>query len=565
MPVPSGPAVPLLARPAEAVLFHRPTGPVTAAAFLAEAVRLAATLPAPLPDRTPGPVLNLCADRYGFALGFAACLLRGRVSLLTGDRSPAWLAGLAERFPGLIALSDSAVAAPVPVLPVSVLPVPVLPGSVMPGSAVAAQPARCGEPVAALPMIPADRLAAIVFTSGSTGEPVGHRKRWGALAARSRDAGRRFGLTAVQPAAIVGTVPPQHMYGFETTVLLPFHAAASSWCGPAFYPVDVAAALAACAAPRVLVTTPLQLRALLGADIAPPPLARVISATAPLDPAMADQAERRWGTEVWEIFGATEVGSIASRRTVAGPTWRCYPRVRLDPMPDPEPRTPESGMPEPRTSETGTQEPRTSGSGASGSGAPDGAGSGSVASNSAASDSAASDSAALDSAALDRDRDRATAAAADGPQAGGPGAPGCLVVVRAPFSVPFALNDRLDLLDSTRFRLLGRNGDLVKLGGRRASLAGLTRVLTGIAGVEDGIFVAPDDLETRPTARLLVFAVAPGLPAEAILAELRTRIDPLFLPRRVIRLDRLPRDPLGKLPARALAGLRARLPGGDPA
>lgn len=215
-------------------------------------------------------------------------------------------------------------------------------------------------------------------------------------------------------------------------------------------------------------------------------------------------------------------------------------------------------MPEPRTSETGTQEPRTSGSGASGSGAPDGAGSGSVASNSGASNSAASDSAALD-------RDRATAAAADGPQAGGPGAPGCLVVVRAPFSVPFALNDRLDLLDSTRFRLLGRNGDLVKLGGRRASLAGLTRVLTGIAGVEDGIFVAPDDLETRPTARLLVFAVAPGLPAEAILAELRTRIDPLFLPRRVIRLDRLPRDPLGKLPARALAGLRARLPGGDPA
>ncbi|HUZ62667.1 MAG TPA: AMP-binding protein, partial [Acetobacteraceae bacterium] len=417
-----------------------------------------------------------------------------------------------ERFPGLIALSDSAVAAPVPVLPVSVLPVPVLPGSVMPGSAVAAQPARCGEPVAAVPMIPADRLAAIVFTSGSTGEPVGHRKRWGALAARSRDAGRRFGLTAVQPAAIVGTVPPQHMYGFETTVLLPFHAAASSWCGPAFYPVDVAAALAACAAPRVLVTTPLQLRALLGADIAPPPLARVISATAPLDPAMADQAERRWGTEVWEIFGATEVGSIASRRTVAGPIWRCYPRVRLDAAPTAEPRTSDRNGPDRN--------------------GPDVAAS---------------------------DQDRATAWPADAEAA----APGSLAVVRAPFSVPFALNDRLDLLDATRFRLLGRNGDLVKLGGHRASLAGLTRILTGIAGVEDGIFVAPDDLETRPTARLLVFAVAPDLPAEAILAELRTRIDPLFLPRRVIRLDRLPRDPLGKLPARALAGLRARLAGGD--
>jgi acyl-coenzyme A synthetase/AMP-(fatty) acid ligase len=485
----------LVARPPGAVLFHRPDGPVTAAAFVADAVRLAAILP----EAKAGPVLNLCADRYSFALGFAACLLRGRVSLLTGDRSPAWLAGLMERFPGLVALSDRAAAAPVPVLPMPIVPV----------SALTPPPEGCDLAGIAVPSIPADRLAAIVFTSGSTGEPVGHRKCWGALAARSRDAGRRFGLVAAQPAAVVGTVPAQHMYGFETTVLLPFHAAASSWCGPAFYPVDIAAALAACAGPRVLVTTPLQLRALLGADSAPPPLARVISATAPLDPAMAEAAERRWGTEVWEIFGATEVGSIASRRTVAGSTWRCYPRVRLDPMPEP-----------------------------------------------GALDAASSDVA---------ESDAGSVGLAADPVAASPVAPGSLVVVRAPFSAPFPLSDRLDLLDPTRFRLLGRNSDLVKLGGRRASLAGLTRVLTGIAGVEDGIFVAPDDLETRPTARLLVFAVAPDLSAEAILAALRSRIDPLFLPRRVIRLDRLPRDPLGKLPARALAGLQTRLAGGETA
>ena len=464
MPGSSGQAVPLLARPAEAVLFHRPSGPVTAGTFLADAIRLAATLPAPGADAA-SPVLNLCADRYRFALGFAACLLRGRVSLLTGDRSPAWLAALAARFPGLIALADAATALPIPVVQ------------------VADPPAGEAGGIAAVPAIPADRLAAIVFTSGSTGEPVGHRKAWGALAARSIDAGRRFRLAAAQPAAVIGTVPPQHMYGFETTVLLPLHAPAASWCGPAFYPVDIAAALAACPPPRLLVSTPLQLRALLAADIAPPSLARVISATAPLDPALAAAAERRWGTEVWEIFGATEVGSIASRRTVAGPVWRSYPRVRFGPAPD----------------------------------------------------------------------------------AAGPAAPGGAVVVRAPFCAPFPLSDLLDLLDPTRFRLLGRNGDLIKLGGRRASLAGLTRILTGIPGVEDGIFVAPEDLESRPTARLLAFAVAPALPAEAILAELRTRIDPLFLPRRVVRLDRLPRDPLGKLPARAVAEMRARLAQGEPA
>ncbi len=433
--MPASSAVPLLARPPGAVLFRRPAGDVTAAAFLGAARALAARLP-------DAPLLNLCADRYHVALGLAAAALAGRISLFTGDRSPAWLAALAARHPGLAVLAET-------------------PG---PAGGAYISPVIEAPPDDTAPAhLPADRLVAIVFTSGSTGEPVGHRKPWGALAARSADAARRFRLAG---ASVVGTVPGQHMYGFETTVLLPFHAATASWCGPAFYPVDIAAALAACPAPRVLVTTPLQLRALLAAEVVLPPLARVISATAPLEPAMAASAEQAWSTEVWEIFGATEVGSIASRRIVAAAEWTLYPRVRL----------------------------------------------------------------------------RAEAE---------------LVCVIAPHTAPFPLNDRVELLGPAGFRLLGRGTDLVKLGGRRASLAGLTRILTNIEGVEDGLFVAPPDLETRPTARMLAFAVAPSLSAEAILAALRTRIDPVFLPRRVIRLDRLPRDPLGKLPARALEALRA--------
>ena len=472
-----GYSVPLLARAPGDILLRLPGQSVSAAAFLAAARALAARLPADGPPGAlvgaPGgvpigvPVVNLCTDRFGFALGFAACLLRGRVSLLLGDRSAPRLAALAAAYPGLHALID----APTPDL-------------ALPATMVGTEPpaaARSGEP---LPAFPADRLAAIVFTSGSTGEPVGHRKSWGALAARSIDAGRRFRLRPDRPAAIVATVPPYHMYGFETSVLLPLHAAAASWCGPAFYPVDVAAALAACPEPRVLVTTPLQLRALLAAPGSLPPLARVISATAPLPVEMAAAAEHRWGTEVWEIFGATEVGSIASRRTVAGEVWQSYPRVRL------------------RQSSAPARVP-------------------------------------------------AGVAADDDPPAAG-------VAVHAPHAMPWPLSDRLELCDPTRFRLLGRRTDLVKLGGRRVSLAGLTRILTGIEGVEDGVFVAPDDLETEPTARLLAFAVAPRLTSDDILAALRARIEPLFLPRRVVRVLRLPRDPLGKLPAGALAALRAQ-------
>ena len=49
------------------------------------------------------------------------------------------------------------------------------------------------------PEIAASRLAAVVFTSGSTGEPVAHHKLWGALAERSIDAAACFGMTASSP------------------------------------------------------------------------------------------------------------------------------------------------------------------------------------------------------------------------------------------------------------------------------------------------------------------------------------------------------------------------------
>ena len=444
----SDPLVPLVARRPDDILFRSARRVVTASQFLSDAGALADALP------EAARVLNLCEDRYAFAVAFGAALLRGQVSLLSSDRSPERLRGLAARHLGLYALVDD----------------PAWRGPLDPHLVC---PSGGDGRMTETPAIPATRLAAVVFTSGSTGEPVAHRKLWGALAARSRDAGRRFRMTVAHPASVVGTVPAQHMYGFETTVLLPLQAPASSWCGPAFYPEDVRAALVGAPERRVLVTTPLQIRALLQAGVDLPRLHRVISATAPLYAELAAEAERRWGTEVWEIFGATEVGSIASRRTVATEVWTTYPRVRLH-------------------------------------------------------------------------AGRTRAAEAE-------------MLVAGPFAEPCPLSDIVEQVDAMRFRLLGRRTDVVKLGGRRTSLAGLTRLLTSIEGVEDGLFVAPDDLEERPTARLLAFVVAPGLTADAVMAGLRGRVDPLFLPRRIVHVEQLPRNEAGKLPDHAIAALRARM------
>src|SRR5690606_20429038 len=82
---------------------------------------------------------------------------------------------------------------------------------------------------AAVPRIPADRLAAIAFTSGSTGAPTAHRKSWGALVRGAQGEALTLGLrdpgetarSSAQATTLVATVPAQHMYGLESSVLLP--------------------------------------------------------------------------------------------------------------------------------------------------------------------------------------------------------------------------------------------------------------------------------------------------------------------------------------------------------
>jgi acyl-coenzyme A synthetase/AMP-(fatty) acid ligase len=133
-----------------------------------------------------------------------------------------------------------------------------------------------------------------------------------------------------------------------------------------------------------------------------------------------------------------------------------------------------------------------------------------------------------------------------------------LAIVPGIGEVPLA--DVIEPAGEGRFRLLGRLADLVKLGGKRTSLTELNRALAEVEGVLDGVFVAPEDIESNPAARLTAYVVAPGRSAEEILGALRGRMDPVFLPRRVAMMAELPRDALGKLPRQALAGLAAQVP-----
>ena len=407
--------------------------------FLERVHALARTLP------EARHVVHLTDDRERFLLGFCAAALRGQVALLPPSGAPGTVVEIlqAHAADGAYRLDESTLAA---------LP-----------------PHAAG--IDAMPAVEAAAVAAIGYTSGSTGRPQAHAKTWAAFAAgTAQNLAALSDLWGARQPWIVATVPPQHMYGMELSVLLPLLGGAAVHAGRPLLPADVARALEEAEGARLLVTTPVHLRALLLSGVDLPPLAGIVSATAPLAPELAAEAEARYRTEVREVFGSTETCVFARRRTATDPAWTPLPGVCLSPQPD------------------GTQ-------------------------------------------------------------------------VQAPhLPVPVVLPDLVELQDDGRFRVCGRHADLLEIAGKRASLGDLTRRLLAVPGVEDGVILQLEPERAGGVGRVAALVVAPELSAEDILARLRGAVDPVFLPRRVRVLPRLPRNATGKLRRDELLALLDRAP-----
>jgi acyl-coenzyme A synthetase/AMP-(fatty) acid ligase len=416
--------------------------------FLAEVKALADRLP---PARY---VTNLCTDRYRFTVAWLAAMTRGQVTLLPSSRNAHAVNALIPAYPSLYALTDE----DSETWPVDTFLYPDL------------HPTQAGGDTSL--GFPPDQLAAILFTSGSTGEPAPSPRSWGRLVAASQAEGQALRVERFPGAELIATVPHAHSYGLESAVMLPLQHGLLLTAERPFFPADVAAALEQSAVPSLLVTTPVHLRAFVG-DAAGPGFGTsfragfVLSATAPLATELAQTAEAAFNAPVYEIFGCSEAGQFATRRTIDGPVWRCLDGFRL------------------YTTETG-----------------------------------------------------------------------CWAA--GPTEDDVRLADNIDPSeDGSTFILQGRGADMVNIAGKRSSLGYLTQQLLAIPGVRDGAFVMPDDDPSVATPRLLAVAHAPGLTSEAILAALRERIDPAFMPRPLHIVDSLPRNELGKLPRAAILSLIA--------
>jgi acyl-coenzyme A synthetase/AMP-(fatty) acid ligase len=402
---------------------------ISRALFLRDVARIAHQLP------SARFIVNLCEDRYRFLAAFAAVGANGQTNLLPSSRAPVHLQQLTEDYPDSRSISDQDIEE------WSVAEI-------------------TDSPLLSVPELPIDHLMAIAFTSGSTGRAKPNLKHWGELVSGAQQARQRFGFKA--GLTMVATVPPQHMYGLETSIMAPLLSGVCIHASRPFFPEDVRAALADTPLPRVLVTTPIHLRACVEAQLVWPELTFLISATAPLSLELAVQTEQTFNTPVLEIYGCTEAGSIASRCTREGDDWLLY----------------------------------------------------------------------------------------DGFQLAG----NCLAGAHLPEATP--LGDVIEICGENRFRLLGRHEDLINLAGKRSSLAYLNHQINQIDGVVEGVFVLPDEA-TTVIQRLAAVVVAPKLSEQQLLAALAERIDPVFLPRPLIRVAELPRNETGKVTRDALLVLIA--------
>lgn len=409
---------------------------VTVHEYLEDVYALASVLP------QGKHVLNLCSNRYRFLVGFGASIISDVASLLPSSITPETPNQLRDFAPDYFVIADHDST--------------IHPGEYTDPSDLIGKGVH--KPFI-VPEIDESQVIAYVFTSGSTGVPIPHEKFWGSLVKNVHIALKAL---EIRPGtSVVGTTPSQHMYGFESNVLLCLQGRAILYEDKPFFPADIAQALEAISPPRFLVTTPYHLEKLLESGVRLPQIDRILCATAPLSQYLAQQAETDLDSELSEIFGSTETGQIATRRTSQTDEWTLLGDIKIS-----------------KHSEGFT---------------------------------------------------------ASGEH----------------LLAPITLMDMVEISGQRNFRLVGRSKDMVNIAGKRTSLGYLNSILKRIPGVIDGVFFIPT-AGALSHQRLALAYTSANIAPPALKKELRRYIDPVFLPRPMLRVDEIPRNPTGKVLQRSL-------------
>ena len=382
--------------------------------------------------------INLCEDRYLFAVAFVASIIQKHICLMPAHRAEKEIEQIEKDYPDTQRVDDA------------------LLEKLLSGKAIKNNP---------FPQeINSEQLVAIVFTSGSSGKPKANYKKWGALFDSAQRVATQLNLNHPTQHTLIATVPPQHMYGFETTIILPLVSGVCAHNSKPFFPEDIRQTLATVNKPVILVTTPIHLRACSQTKLDWPTIDFTLCATAPLSVQLAQEAEQQLKSTVREIYGCSETGVIATRTTTQSLDWTLLPDYKFS------------------KKLTG-------------------------------------------------------------------------ICLQTPLSdEEILLPDQIEQINSQHFRLLGRQTDLVKIAGKRGSLNDLKIKLCAMNGVDDAIFFMPDE-NPDEKARLAAFVVAPDLSINDINTFFNQQVDNAFVPRPLIKVEKLPYNETGKLPRKNLINL----------
>lgn len=250
-------------------------------------------------------VINLCENRTNFMISFISACIRGQTTILTSSRAVEMIKIVQQNHPDAYVLDDSERSFE-DVNLVNYNELNIVERSITDNLT---------------PEIDDDLPAAIIYTSGSTGLPVANHKKWSNLVSGAQTLGRTIHFNDGNKRMIAGTIPPQHMFGMETTVMLPFIWGMPVHSSRPLLPNDLRIAMKDSAYPTWVMTTPLQLRAAAGENLELNGIEGVISATMPLYSDISSKIETLWHTQVYEIYGSTETGMIAMRRPSSDKQW----------------------------------------------------------------------------------------------------------------------------------------------------------------------------------------------------------------------------------------------------
>ena len=266
-----------------------------------------------LPDNAQH-VINLCDNRYVFLVSICAVIVRKQCNLLPPNKNVVTQLELHARYQDSYIVHDGSVELAPDINSIDL--------SEFDWSNAETQQAPEN------PQVALDHIALISFTSGSTGESKANIKTWRTLQQSSAINAQHMLPDQERTFYHLATVPGQHMWGLETSVIMALFANVCLVDARPLFPHDILQTLVNMPSPKILIATPLHLRALSQSvnDSAQdtPELACVLTATAPVDSALATRVEAQFSTTVREVYGCSEVGSMAWRAPSKSNTWNGF-------------------------------------------------------------------------------------------------------------------------------------------------------------------------------------------------------------------------------------------------